>query len=93
MASVLRLLSVQGTLLKPHLSCWKLACAVSLRSQFLRLGTCCIMVNSRCVLFKMTVGRTMKALVVLRGLAIEWVLVKAFHEDFSLENGKVSEFV
>jgi len=38
-----------------------------------------------------TVGRVLRALVTMRGLVIEWVTVKAFHEDFSSETGKVDQ--
>jgi mediator of RNA polymerase II transcription subunit 27 len=41
------------------------------------------------VVLQVTVGRTLKAVVTLRGLVIEWVTVKAFHEDLRLENGKI----
>ena len=37
----------------------------------------------------MVLGRVLKAQVVLRGLVIEWVKVKAFNEDFATEDGKV----
>ena len=35
-------------------------------------------------------GRVLRAQVVLRGLVIEWVKVKAFNEDFHTVDGKVS---
>ncbi len=35
-----------------------------------------------------TLAKTLRAVIVLRGLIIEWVLVKAFDEDFT-QNGKV----
>lgn len=40
------------------------------------------------LVLEVTCGRTMKAIVLLRGIAVEWTLVKAFHEDFNTENGK-----
>jgi len=40
-----------------------------------------------------TVGRILRALVTMRGLVIEWVTVKAFHEDFSTDSGKVHTLV
>jgi len=38
---------------------------------------------------QVTVGQVLRALVTMQGLVIEWVTVKAFHEDFTAENGKV----
>jgi mediator of RNA polymerase II transcription subunit 27 len=38
---------------------------------------------------QITLGRTMKALVILRSLIIEWVTVKAYHEDLLSEEGKL----
>ena len=44
------------------------------------------------VCLQVTVGRILRALVTMQGLVIEWVTIKAFHEDFS-ENGKVLTYV
>ena len=42
------------------------------------------------VLFsQIKLGRTLKAIVILRGLMIEWVKVKAFDESFENEDGQV----
>jgi mediator of RNA polymerase II transcription subunit 27 len=38
---------------------------------------------------QVTIGRTMKAVVVLRGAIIEWVIVKAFHEETYFDNEKL----
>ena len=43
-------------------------------------------------LFQLTLGRTMKAVVVLRGLIIEWVLVKGYNEDFMTDDDQVGNF-
>jgi len=40
-------------------------------------------------ILQITVGRAMKAVVVLRGLIIEWVSVKAYHEDTHFESDKL----
>ena len=50
--------------------------------------------NFVAILFlQITVGRVLKALVTLRGLVIEWVIVKAFNEEMHLDNGKVRHAV
>ncbi|XP_054713286.1 mediator of RNA polymerase II transcription subunit 27-B-like [Uloborus diversus] len=36
-----------------------------------------------------TLGRTLKALIILRGLTIEWVVVKGYNEEFYNEDGKL----
>ncbi|XP_042898398.1 mediator of RNA polymerase II transcription subunit 27 [Parasteatoda tepidariorum] len=36
-----------------------------------------------------TVARTLKALIMLRGLIIDWIIVKGFNEDFYTENDKL----
>ncbi|KAG8192034.1 hypothetical protein JTE90_025300 [Oedothorax gibbosus] len=36
-----------------------------------------------------TVARTLKALIMLRGLVIDWVVVKGFEEKFSMENNEL----
>lgn len=38
---------------------------------------------------KITLDRVLKAVVLLRGAVIEWVLIKGFHEDFIGEDGKI----
>ena len=43
-------------------------------------------------LLQLTLGRTMKAVVVLRGLIIEWVLVKGYNEDFMTDDDQVGNF-
>ena len=40
-------------------------------------------------MLQIILGRTLKAVIVLRGLIIEWVNVKGFGEDMMTENGKV----
>lgn len=42
-----------------------------------------------CAVLEITIGKTMRVLVVLRGLIIEWVTVKGYHEDFRNEDGKL----
>ena len=43
-----------------------------------------------CVLFiQITLARTLQAVVVMRGLIIEWVVVKGFGEDVRKENGQL----
>jgi len=41
---------------------------------------------------KITLERVLKVSIVLRGASIEWVMVKAFNEDFITEEGKVDVF-
>ncbi len=42
------------------------------------------------VVLQVTVGRSLKAVVALRGLVIEWVLVRGFNEPTHTDSGKVS---
>ncbi|XP_041365367.1 mediator of RNA polymerase II transcription subunit 27-B-like [Gigantopelta aegis] len=42
-----------------------------------------------CAVVQVTLGRTMKVLLVFRGLMIEWVKVKGYQEDFLTEDGKI----
>ncbi|KAK3765033.1 hypothetical protein RRG08_023552 [Elysia crispata] len=41
-----------------------------------------------CGIMQIKLGRTLKAIVILRGLMIEWVKVKAFDESFENEDGQ-----
>jgi mediator of RNA polymerase II transcription subunit 27 len=41
------------------------------------------------VVLKITLERVLRAVILLRGLTSEWVLVKGLHEDFQTEDGKV----
>lgn len=38
---------------------------------------------------KVTLDRVLKAVIVLRGASIEWVMVKGYHEDFFSDDGKM----
>lgn len=38
---------------------------------------------------KVTLDRVLKAVIVLRGASIEWVMVKGYHEDFFSDEGKM----
>lgn len=40
-------------------------------------------------ILKVTLGRVFKAIILLRGLLIEWVIVKGLNEDFETEEGKL----
>lgn len=42
-----------------------------------------------CAVLEITIGKTIRVLVVLRGLIIEWVTTKGYHEDFRNEDGKL----
>lgn len=42
-----------------------------------------------CAVLQITLAKTLRALVVLRGLLIEYVTVKAYNEDFLSEDGKI----
>ena len=46
-----------------------------------------------CFEFQITLGQTMKALIVLRGLIIEHVSAMALSEDVEDDNGKVSTLI
>uniref|UniRef100_T1J9H8 Mediator of RNA polymerase II transcription subunit 27 n=1 Tax=Strigamia maritima TaxID=126957 RepID=T1J9H8_STRMM len=39
-------------------------------------------------ILQITIGQTLKALIVLRSLVVEWVVVKGFNEDFYVNDGK-----
>ena len=39
--------------------------------------------------FQVTLGKTLRAVIVLRGLLIEWVSVKGYHEEVYKENKQV----
>ena len=52
-------------------------------------NTSIVLTVAMMVYVQVTVGRILRALVTMQGLVIEWVTIKAFHEDFNAENGKV----
>ena len=43
----------------------------------------------KCYVLQISLGKSLKALVVLGGLIIEWVVVKGINEELLSENGKL----
>ncbi|XP_075735541.1 mediator of RNA polymerase II transcription subunit 27 isoform X3 [Rhipicephalus microplus] len=61
----------------------------SLQRQFVDMSIEILRPCGNSAVLKITLSRTMRALVCLRGLIIEWVLVKAFNEDFYTDDDQL----
>ncbi|XP_071110236.1 mediator of RNA polymerase II transcription subunit 27-like [Haliotis cracherodii] len=57
--------------------------------QFPEMGIAVTRPLGSCAIVQLTLERTLRALIVLRGCVIEWVKIKGYHENFLADDGKI----